>query len=105
MDWGVGKAKQELSRVLREARTSPQIIRTRGALVAAVLGPSDAAAYLAWRAEHAPRSFAALMAEGRAIALEEGIVLDDPVRLDRPNPLLDPAPRARPRRKASRRAR
>ncbi len=90
MDWGVAAAKQQLSRLLKEARREPQVIRTRGELVAAVLGADDAAAYLAWRERRRPArgGLAALFDLGRAIATEEGIDLPTVVRVDRPNPMV-----------------
>lgn len=92
MDWGVAEAKQQLSKVLREARKGPQIIRTRGTIVGAVLGPSDAEAYLTWRQARRPRpSLAELTAEARLIAIEEGFdgIPVEP-RTNRPNAMLAP---------------
>lgn len=90
MDWGVATAKQQLSRVIRAAEDEPQLIRTRGTLVAAVLGASDAEAYLAWRAEHRRRSLGDLFREAREIAEDEAFVLELPQRVDRANPLVVP---------------
>lgn len=101
MDWGVAEAKQQLSRVLRAAREEPQIIRTRGELVGAVLGPDDAEAYLAWKKTERRASLAALFEEGRRICAEEGIELTLPPRVDRPSSMLarraGPPPKKKPR--------
>ena len=88
MDWGVASAKQQLSRVIKAAEDEPQLIRTRGTLVAAVLGATEAEAYLAWRAEHPRRSLGDFFREVRELGDDEGFALTLPERVDRPNPLL-----------------
>ena len=90
--------------MLKDARAKPQLIRTRGALVAAVLGPRDAEEFLAWKAERARPSVADLFADARAICADEGIEIEAPARRDRPNPML-PSRGRRPTRKTARRAR
>jgi hypothetical protein len=94
MDWGVAAAKQQLSRVIKAAEDEPQLIRTRGTLVAAVLGASEAEEYLAWRSEHRRRSLGELFRDVREIEEEESFALTFPERIDRPNPLVTSARRA-----------
>lgn len=83
MHWGVAEAKQQLSRVLKAASTEPQVVETRGELVAIILGPADAAAFLAWRKRRSPKTLGARFAEARLIGAEEGVTLSIPERADR----------------------
>ena len=101
MDWGVGEAKQQLSRVLKAARDEPQLIRTRGTLVGAVLGPEDAAAFVAWKNKGRSPSLADLFADARRVCADEGIELVAPARVDRANELA-PARAASKRKKTAR---
>lgn len=85
--WNVAAAKAELSRVIRQAQSRPQVLESRGEAVAVVLGIRDyervaeaeAAAAGGWR--EALRASASLRAEG-------GATLAIPRRRPRRPPLL-----------------
>lgn len=87
MVWKIGSAKQRFSEVLRRAEEEPQLIHNRERLVAAVLGPEDTKAFLAWR-ETRKGALAASLREAREICKDEGYTFESPPRADRPNPML-----------------
>jgi len=98
VDWGVAEAKQRLSELLRKAQAEPQVIRRRGELVAAVIGPDDAADYLTWRARKRSGSLADALAELRRVAAEESYELPRVKREDRLNPMMERRARRHERR-------
>lgn len=87
MAWKIGSAKQRFSEVLRRAEEEPQLIHNRERLVAAVLGPEDTKAFLAWRDSRKGALVAALR-EAQEICKEEGYSFELPRRADRHNPML-----------------
>jgi prevent-host-death family protein len=100
--WTIAEAKQRFSDVVRRAAREPQLIVRREQPVAAVIGPDELDAFLAWRASRTARPLAEALAELGRICEEEDYALELPERADRPNPLLPEAkgaPRRHQRRK------
>jgi prevent-host-death family protein len=96
MRWNIAEAKQNLSEVVRNATTEPQLIYNRERLVAAVVGAETFEAFRTWRGRAEGRSLADLFAELRQIAESDGYVFEIGSRSDRRNPLtetLDEVPR------------
>jgi hypothetical protein len=85
MSWKIGQAKQRFSELVRRAAEEPQLVHNRDRLVAAVLGPEDAVAFLAFRQKSSIRES---LAEARRICDEESYELEIPARVDRPNAVL-----------------
>ena len=94
MTWKVGTAKQRFSEVIRRAETTPQIIRNRGRVVAAVVGPAEAER-LEKHGTPGGRTMADDLAELRRICEEESFSLEVPPRTNRPNPFAPEPRRAR----------
>lgn len=82
--WSIAAAKAELSHVVRESQTQPQLIENRGEPVAVLVG-IDEYRRLAERDEAAARlqRFLELSA---AIRAEGGVELELPRRTPRPSP-------------------
>lgn len=96
MRWNIAEAKQNLSEVVRNATTEPQLIYNRDRLVAAVVGAETFEAFRAWRGRAEGRSLADRFADLRHIARSEDYVFEIGFRSDRRNPLtetLDKVPR------------
>ena len=91
MDWKIGEAKQRFSEVVRAAEAEPQRIYNRDRLVAAVVGPGEIKAFLAWRDRQRRGSLADSMRELSRICAEEGYTLEVPSREQegRPNPFTE----------------
>ena len=86
MSWSVAQAKQQISRLVKEAKVEPQWISNRGRMVAAVLGADEAQEYLAWRQGQGKKSLAERFRDLRSLCDHEGYSLDIPARTDRQNP-------------------
>lgn len=86
MSWSVAQAKQQISRLVKEAKLEPQWISNRGRMVAAVLGAEEAREYLAWRQGQGRKSLAERFRDLRSLCEHEGYTLEIPARTDRQNP-------------------
>lgn len=86
MSWSVAQAKQQISRLVKEAKLEPQWISNRGRMVAAVLGAEEAQEYLAWRQGQGKKSLADRFRDLRSLCEHEGYTLEIPPRSDRHNP-------------------
>ena len=86
MRWSVAEAKQQISRLVKEARVEPQWISNRGRLVAAVLAADEAQEFLAWRKERQSKSLADRFRDLRVLCEREDYTLEIPQRSDRRNP-------------------
>jgi hypothetical protein len=96
MRWNIAQAKQNLSEVVRNATTEPQLIYNRDRLVAAVVGAETFEVFRTWQGRAEGRSLADRFADLRQIARSEGYVFEIGSRSDRRNPLtetLDEVPR------------
>ncbi|MGH8563391.1 MAG: type II toxin-antitoxin system Phd/YefM family antitoxin [Gammaproteobacteria bacterium] len=97
MRWNIAQAKQNLSEVVRNATTEPQLIYNRDRLVAAVVGAETFEVFRTWQGRAEGRSsLADRFADFRQIAESEGYVFELGSRSDRHNPLtktLDEVPR------------
>lgn len=85
MNWKIGEAKQNLSRVVRESAEEPQLIFNRDRLVAVVVEPESFQEFQEWRQRREQRSLGEAFAELRALCEEEGYELIVPERSDRVN--------------------
>jgi prevent-host-death family protein len=79
--WSITKAKSELSRLVQDARESPQVLESRGRPVAVVLS-TEAYARMAG-AENAARRWQSVLALAAEIREEGGVTLEIP-RRERP---------------------
>lgn len=87
MDWKIAHAKQNLSRLIREAAKEPQIIYNRNLPVAAVIDRETFSHFEAWRREQErQRPLAEAFAELRSLCAEEGYEFPEIERRDRENP-------------------
>ncbi len=86
MSWSVAQAKQQISRLVKEAKLEPQWISNRGHMVAAVLGAEEAREYLAWRQTHGRKSLAERFRDLRSLCEHESYTLEIPPRTNRENP-------------------
>ena len=86
MRWSVAEAKQQISRLVKEAKIEPQWISNRGRLVAAVLGADEAREFFTWRQERGRKSLAERFRDLRSLCEREDYALEIPLRVDRQNP-------------------
>ena len=84
MNWSVADAKQQLSELIRQTHTEPQLVYRRKELVAVVVDPATFDR-LQEREEHSQTTLDVAAAEVRRVLAEEGYELTVPERSDRPH--------------------
>jgi PHD/YefM family antitoxin component YafN of YafNO toxin-antitoxin module len=89
MSWKVAEAKQNFSRLLREAHHEPQLIYRRDRLVAALVEPETFEEFRRWREERDRATLGERFAELRRICAEDDYDLPTSERRNRPNPFAD----------------
>ena len=82
MNWSVADAKQQLSKLLRQAQSAPQRVYRRSELVAVVVDPATFDR-LQDQVEPATVTLEHAAARVREVLAEEGYELEVPVRRDR----------------------
>ena len=87
MNWKLGEAKQQLSKVVRLAQKEPQLLQNRELLVAVVVGAEDFGLFREWR-QHREKTLAQAFAELREVARDEAWRFETPNRTDRSNAFL-----------------
>lgn len=90
MSWKIAEAKQNLSRLLRQAAEEPQLIYRRNRRVAAVIDAETFELFEAWREQRERRrSLAEAFAELRGLCADEDYELPAVERSDRFNPFAE----------------
>jgi hypothetical protein len=85
--WTTAQARENFSRLLREAKNEPQEVFNRDHFVAAVVDEETYRAFRAWRESRA--SLQKAFAGVRQILQEEAYTLEVPDRRNRADPLLE----------------
>ena len=84
MRWNVTEAKQKLSAVIRAAQRAPQLVFSRGRLVAAIVSPETLEEFQQLK-DRPQGTLADAFARLRRLCDEEDYVLEIPSRQDRPS--------------------
>jgi hypothetical protein len=91
--WKIAEAKEQFSRLVREAEKEPQLIYNRDRLVAAVVEPGLLEQCRRWKESQEGRSLAERFGELRRLCEEEDYALPTSPRRDRRNPFARPVRR------------
>jgi hypothetical protein len=83
MNWRVGAAKQEFSRVVELASREIQWILNRDTPVAAMISASEARAFLKWKEQSKKHELGARLARLTQICTESDYTFEAPAREDR----------------------
>lgn len=89
MKWKVGEAKQQLSEVLRQSATEPQLVYSRDKFVAAIISPDLFKELQRWRDERRGRTLGQAFSELREVCSSEGYALEVSERRDRESWVTD----------------